>query len=117
MKITDKDALHLLKRANSPDLTDHVETYPEEERGDLSDMDIVLDEIQYLVDLYEDSGNVYFDSLDAAKIIMSETQNGKTPGPILISTFKFKYTRKEILEAKDIVDEYKRLKRIVKDYC
>ena len=117
MEIKDKDALRLLRRADSPDLTDHVLAYPEEEREDLSDMDIVLDELQYLVEMYEDTGNVYGDSLVEAKVVMSETQNGKSPGPMFVPSFEFKYTNKDIMTAKAIVDEYKRLKKLVKEFC
>lgn len=116
MELTDKEALWLLKRANSPDLTDHVLSYPEDEREGLSDVDIVIDEIQYLIELYEDTGNVYGDGLADAKVVMSETKNGKSYGPVFLPSFEFKYTKKDIENAKTIVDEYKRLKKIIKEY-
>lgn len=115
MRITDKEAIRLLKRANSPDLEGHVATYPEEERDGQSDLDIVLYELDYLVDMYENGGTVYSEDLEGALKIMEDTHNGKSI-PLLLPEFEFKYAPQEVINAKSIVQEYKRLKKLLKEY-
>ena len=115
MRITDKEAIRLLKRANSPDLEGHVATYPEEERDGQSDLDIVLYELDYLVDMYENGGTVYSEDLEDALKVLKDTHNGKSI-PVILPEFKFMYHPNDIDKAKNVVNEYKRLKRLLKEY-
>ena len=115
MVITDKDALKLLGRANSETLWEYVEAYPEHELDGISELDFVMDELEYLVFMYEDDGTIHFDNLRYSKKVLKDTDNGRSM-PVSLPDFEFKYTKQEIQEAKDTVNEYRRLKRILKEY-
>lgn len=114
MKVTDPTVKRLLNRANSEDLWAHIDAYPDDEIEDNTELDIFTDELEYLIWLYEEDGNVFYDNLQAAKSILKETHNG-TSMPILLPEFKEKYTEQEVKEAKDTVNEYRRLKRLLKE--
>lgn len=113
MKITDKKALSLIRRANCLGVTYNIESFPEEERNGSSDIEIVRDEIAYFVDMYEEDGNVYYYDLQEARRILRETSNGKyipiTPD------YRLKYSKADIKRAKNEVNRYRRLKRILEE--
>ena len=115
MKITDREALQLLKRANSETLWEYVDAYPEDELDNQSELDLVMDELEYLIFMYEDEGTIHYDNLRYSKMVLKETHNGKTM-PVTLPDFEFKYTKQEVQDAKDTVNEYKRLKRLFKEY-
>ena len=115
MIIKDPEARKVLKRANSEIIDEMVDSYPEDEIDNKSDLEIVLDEISYLVWKYEDDGTIQYEDLSFSKQVIKETDNGKSM-PVLLPDFKFKYTKQEVQDAIDTVAEYKRLKKILKEY-
>jgi hypothetical protein len=111
MKLTDPYVLRQLKLANSSELTELVETYPEDERDGRSDMDILFGETQWLIYKYEcDDYGQYWD-LNEARKILRETKNGKVM-PLENWTWKPKYQPWKIQACKNIVNEYRRLKSL-----
>lgn len=113
MKIKDKAALAIIKRARSGDLKDHIESYPEDERDGKTDLEIVRDEIDYLVYMYEEGGTIFSNDLDEAREILRETCNGKYNK--ITDDFNLKYTDWDIKRSRATVNEYKRLKRLLKE--
>ena len=114
MKITDKAVLKLLSRANSPALSAHLKAYPDDAlEEDMTEYSVFVDELEYLIWLYEGEGNVFYDDLKIARNILKETENGKSI-PIL-DDFTFKYYPEDIQEAKDTVNEYRRLKKLLQE--
>lgn len=115
MVITDPEAIKVLRRANSDVIYEMVYTYPDDEIDDQSDLDIVLDEISYLVWKYEDDGTLQYEDLQYSNQILKDTNNGKS-NKVLLPSFDFKYSESDIANAKETVAEYKRLKKILKEY-
>lgn len=111
MKLTDKEAKKILKRANCYDLEYNIETYPEDERDGKTDLEILRDELDYLVDLYDDDGNIYSEDLEIAREILRETKNGKVM-PCYGDTLIPKYYKSQVSSARRTVNEYRRLKRL-----
>ena len=56
MILQDKDAKRWLKIANCNELTESIESFPENERDGLSDMQILADEVSYRLSLYTEGG-------------------------------------------------------------
>ena len=115
MKITDPAVLKILKRANSEELWEYVDSYPEDERDDKTDMELVMDELEYLLWMYEEEGSRQYDNLELSKKIMKDTDNGKSV-PVDVPSFRLKYSPNEISDARATVNEYRRLKKLVKEY-
>ena len=113
MKITDKDALKELKRVRSFELEESLDTYPENERDGRSDMQMLADELSYILSNYSEDGHVLCDDLERAKEIIRETQNGKVM-PLWSSSLKPKYRPSDIQIARDAINEYRRLKNCMK---
>ena len=114
MKITDPVVKKLMKRANSEDLDERVYSFPEDERGDQTDMDIFIDELEYLVDLYDSDGTIYSEDLETAGEIMKATDNGKSM-PLYPDSLLPRYRKWEVDNAKSTINEYRRLKRLLKE--
>lgn len=115
MTITDKNVLRLLNHANSQALQSHIDAYPDDEVDEdegMTEYNIFVGELEYLIWLYEEEGNVFYDDLKIARNILKETENGKLI-PIL-HDFTFKYYPEDIQDAKDVVNEYKRLKSLLR---
>ena len=118
MKITDKEVKKLLKQANSSDLSENVRTYPEDEVDDQTEMEIFLNELGYLLMMYEEGGTIYSEDLEEAREFIRETKNGKvipcwhTIPPVP----KYTETQLEIglQRARNTVNEYNRLMRMAK---
>lgn len=113
MEFTDKTAIKLLKKLNSWDLWDMVCEYPESERDDRSDMQMLADEAGYLLSLFEENGTAHYDDLKECRYILNRTKYGKSM-PLYFPSMKPMYKPSDIQVAKDVVNEYKRLKRFVK---
>ena len=111
MKITDKEAIKILRRAQSMDLDEYVSTYPEDERDGKTDIEIVRGELDYLVELYEEDGTIFSEDLEISLAILRETKRGKII-PINVYTLKPVYTKSRIESCKRTVNEYRRLKRL-----
>ena len=101
MVIKDEAALKLLKRANSDTLYEYILLYPETEINGRSDMIIVLDELEHLLWMYEEEGSLDYENLELSLKILE---------------YPDVYTSEELDEAKDTVNEYKRVKEIVQEY-
>ena len=114
MKVTDPKVKRLLARANSEALWSHIDAYPDDEIEGLTEMGVFIDELEYLIWLYEEDGNVFYDDLQLSETILKETHNGTTM-PVILPEFKFKYSKQEVEDAKETVNEYRRLKRILKE--
>ena len=114
MKITDPAVLKILKRANSEELWEYVDSYPEDERDDKTDMELVMDELEYLLWMYEEEGSIQYDNLELSKKIMKDTDNGKSV-PVDVPSFRLKYSPNEIGDARATVNEYRRLKKLIKE--
>ena len=115
MTITDKDALKILKRANSDTLWEYVESFPEDEFEGTSELDFVMEELEYLTFMYEDEGTIHYDNLQYSIKVLKDTDNGRSM-PVSLPDFKFRYTEQEVQDAKETVAEYRRLKKILKEY-
>lgn len=116
MKITDKKALRILKRAASYELDEQIENYPDKERDGRTDLEFIADEISYQVSCYNEDGHVWKDDLEEAREKLRETKNGKIQ--ILDSRTlkpKYGYWPSDIENAKSIVNEYKRLRSLLKE--
>lgn len=112
MKFTDKRALKVIKSIKCYEARESIESYPEEERGNKSELEIVLDELEYFVYMFEEVDGTYKGDLDESREILRKTNNGKTI-PISLTTFKPIYSEWRIKSAKNTVSEYRQLKRLV----
>lgn len=113
MKITDEYVIKELKRVRSFDLEESIETYPEDERDDRSDLQFLADEVSWLLNNYQEDGHVLCDSLEESKEILRETKNGKAI-PLWASTLKPKWRQSDIQMSRDIINEHRRLKNLMK---
>lgn len=113
MKITDEYVIKELNRVRSFDLEESIETYPEDERDDRSDLQILADETSWILSNYEEDGHVLCDSLEESKEILRETKNGKVI-PLWASTLKPKWRQSDIQMSRDIINEHRRLKNLMK---
>ena len=111
MNITDKAVKAIVKYIDMVELTESIESFPEDERNGKTDLEIVADEISYyLHDFYEEDGNVFSGDLEESRRILKETKNGKFI-PISLMSYAPIYSRSRIENAKSTVSEYRRLKR------
>ena len=113
MKITDNEVLKELKRCRSYELSEDIKTYPDDERDGRSDIQFLADEVSYILSNYQEDGHVLCDDLERSQEILRKTHYGKTI-PLYISTLKPIYRQSDIQSAKDCVNEYKRLKSLMK---
>ena len=115
MKITDKNVLKLLKNVRYWELADDLEEYPEDERDGRSDMQMLADEVSYFVMLHREDDTGEWEALQEARRKLRETKNGKCI-PIDPHTFAplYGYRRSDIERYKDVVNDYNRLKRLLK---
>lgn len=113
MKITDEYVIKELKRVRSFDLEESIETYPEDERDDRSDLQVLADETSWLLSNYEEDGHVLCESLEESNEILRETKNGKVI-PLWASTLQPKWRQRDIQMSRDIINEHRRLKNLMK---
>lgn len=113
MKLTDKAAIKLMRRANCSELKESINTYPEDEIGNKSELEIVRDEIEYIVEMYEEGGTRLSEDLREAREILRDTNNGKFNR--LTRDFDLYYSEWDIKRSRNTVNEYKRLKRLLKE--
>jgi len=113
MELTDKTAIKLLKKLNSCELWERVDSYPEDERDGRSDMQMLADEAGYMLSLFEEDGTAHYDDLKECRHILNRTKYGKVM-PCYFPSLMPMYNLSDIQTAKDVVNEYNRLKRFVK---
>lgn len=113
MKFTDEKAKKIFKRIMCDEVSESIETFPEEEREGRTDLQIINEEVDYFLYMFEEEGTVFSEDLENAKAVMKETQNGKII-PLRLYDFKPKYARWEVEACKRTIAEYRQLKRISK---
>ena len=113
MKLTDKEAKRQLKIAKSTELDERVFTFPENERDGKSDIEILRDEAEYLLELFEEGGTIFSDDLEYARDILRETKNGKEFPMLPDGRIHPSYTPMKVQNAKEIINEYRRIKNLV----
>ena len=112
MVIKDPSVKKLLKRADSIMLDEYIASYPEDEIDGLSDLSIFIDELEYLIWMYEEDDTLQHEDLVMSKKILKDTHNGKTI-PVVLPEFTIMYSAQDIADAKSTVNEYRRLKRLL----
>lgn len=112
MKFTDKTAERIFKSIKCIEVKESIESYPEDERDDKTDLDIIRDEVEYFVYMFEEVDGAFKDDLERSRAILRETNNGKC-NKIILPEFKLKYSDYQIKAAKQTVSEYRQLKRIL----
>ena len=113
MNITDKEVLKELKRVRSGELEDSVFDYPENERDGRSDMQVLTDELSWILSNFKEDGHVLCEDLEEAREILRETKNGKVI-PLWESTLKPIYSKSRIQTCRDTINEYNRLQNLMK---
>jgi hypothetical protein len=111
--LKDRTAINILKRARSSDLEYNIQTFPEEERDGKTDLEILRDEMDYLISMYEEEGTIYSNDLEEAREILRETRYGKAN--IITSDFRLKYSDWDIQRSRATVNEYNRLKLLMRE--
>lgn len=115
MKLTDKNVIRMLKKVRSYQLEESVEQYPDNERDGRTDMEFFADELSYHVSCYCEDGHVWKEDLDEARAKLRETKNGKVI-PLNKRTLKplYGYYPSDIQIARDTINEFNRLVRLLK---
>lgn len=113
MKLTDTNALNELKKARSSELDEAINSYPEDERDGRTDLQMLADELSYILSNFEESGHVLCDDLAHAKEVLYKTKYGKVI-PLWQSTLTPVYSKSDIEIAKSTINEYKRLQSCMK---
>lgn len=110
MKITDKNVKKWLKAIDCEELTEMVESYPEDELDGRSEIQVFTDELSYAISNYNEDGHCWHDDLLQARALLRETENGRRI-PVDLETFKPRrgYMPYDIESAKHTVNEYKRM--------
>ena len=122
MKFTDKEAINCLKKARSPRLEELIEEIDKsEEYENETDLRILYFETMYLCELFMEEDTLSRNEYLKAKKIMRETENGKCM-PLDPATFKARYSTQQVSDAKELVNEVRRLRRLsdalcIKVYC
>lgn len=111
MVISDKSVLKILHRVKSFELEDMISDYPEDERFGRTDMEMFKNELDYLIECFECDGCCTHEAYMEAKQVLYRTKNGKEM-PLNRYTLLPEYKEHEIQSAKDLVNEYRRLKRL-----
>jgi hypothetical protein len=115
MEFTNKEALRQLKFANSSELNGMIHDYPEDEREGRTDLEMLKNEVDYLLDKYHSSETVQNDELREARKILRLTRNGiPFEANWRTGELKAKYTKGEIQQAHDTVNEFRRLENLEK---
>jgi hypothetical protein len=72
----------------------------------------LADECEYVIEFFEESGCRTYEDLEEAKRIIKETKNGKII-PLWSESLEPMYSKRDIQGARDIINEYKRLKSLM----
>lgn len=122
MKISDKELKELVDKVKDFDLEENINSFPNDEIDGRSELDIVLDEVEWLIYCYEDysisegAGFIQGVSLLSAKKLLEDTENGKRFEGFLLSS-ELQKKMEEVKHARRVVDGYNRLKRLFDDLC
>lgn len=110
MKITDRKLKALVSRIKCAELKTSILSFPEAERDGKTDKQIIIDEVDYFKELFEEEGNMFNDDLERSRALLRETKNGKefpTIDPKEISMYMI-----AVWEAQRTVSEYRQIRRI-----
>lgn len=113
MKFTDEKAKKIFNRIKCDEVSESIETFQEEERDGRTDLEIINEEVDYFLEMFEEDGTVFSEELENAKAVMKETENGKYI-PLRLYDLKPKYAKWEVEACKRTISEYRQLKRISK---
>ena len=113
MKFTEKAAIAEMKKIRSGELYEWISEYPEDERDGRSDMQVLADELSYMISCFEESGHGMNEDLEWAREVLRETKNGKVM-PLWGETLRPMYRPSDVTNAKDLVNEVRRLKNGMK---
>lgn len=116
MNITDKEVQKKIKRLGMFELTESIESWSEEERDGRTDMEIFSHEVSHFYNLYCDGDTIFNEDLREAKEVLRRTKYGKVI-PLWKDTLKPIYSENRIIQAKNTVNEFKRLKRLYNKIC
>ena len=111
MKLTDPKAIALLQEADNAYLNGWIEDYDGSEGP--SDLQVLYDDAQTILEMWEDDGCRQHDELLDAKALIKETQDGKVFHGLLLS-HEIELKMIEVRNARSIIAEYDRLKRVVR---
>lgn len=109
MVITDKEVKRQLRLVNIPELTEMVETYPDDERDGMTEMEVLKHEAQYIWYMFHEGGTSFCDGLEEAREWLKETKNGTVYSLKEVSPSYIKRCQRETEIAKNAIKEYKRL--------
>ena len=119
-KITDERVLKEIKRTNNGWLTERMlDNWTEEEREGRTDMELLIDEVEWLFDLYNDKKTDVAMKLKEAKQLLKEISNEEKIKNKKIDYYSYlPYGTIQYVNglqwAKDIISEYERLKLLMK---
>lgn len=112
MKLTDTEALKELNRVKSGALWESISEYPEEERDGRSDMEMLADEVSWLIYCTHEEGCGEWEQAIRAKEIMKETKNGRVMP--LLPDLQPKYKQYEVENARALINENRRIENLMK---
>lgn len=111
MKLTDPKAIALLKEADNAYLNSWVAD--REDDDVLPDLQALYEDAQTILELWEDDGCRQHDELLDAKALIKETQDGYCFKGLLLS-HEIELKMIDVRNARSIIAEYERLKRVVR---
>ena len=114
MELKDKKLKKLVDNAYNITLEDIIRETPTYMLDGITEKEFIYDEVSHLLELYNEGYDTIFgESLLLAKELLKDTNNGKRFKGLLTSK-ELKDKQREIEVARDIINEYKRLKRLEK---
>lgn len=112
MTITDPKVKEILLKADLWFLDDALYEMERDEDDTRTELEVLLDESEYYLELHREDGCLFKIELQTAKRILKETDNGNK-NTILMPEMKLKYPQTDIDWAKEIVRDYETLKKLV----
>ena len=114
MELKDNKLKKLDDNANSVILDDNIRETPLYMLDGITEKEFIYNEVSYILELFDEGYDTIFgaDLLDAKELI-KKTNNG-TRFEGLLTSKELKDKQREIEVARDIINEYKRLKRLEK---
>lgn len=77
MKITDPKAKRIFNSLKCYECKESIESYPEDERDGRSDIELIREDIEYFLYMFEEVEGVYSADLEEAREIKRRTKNYK----------------------------------------
>ena len=108
IEITDNYVLKLLKFVNSPTVNYGIYSFDECERDGKSDLLILIEELDYALDIYNTEGTMPNETMKLSQEIYDRT-NGFTTMPVDPNTFQAVYTKAQLSAADMILKEVSRI--------